>query len=309
MDNIEPIIGLLTALAGVIGALVALVNGGARAKGPDSENSSTPQPPQWAHALLKFSLVLFFLGAALVLYFFLKDISTTPPPPTDGPTSETTYGTTVGNEPSETEKTFEILPIGSIYEFGTYEQDGKEEKGPEPIEWIVLSQEDDKVLLLSVLGLDARPFADGRKTSTWSSSSIEDWLNGTFYLTAFSDAERKQILETEVLQNSVAKYPRCDQGEDTTNYVFLLSVEEYEEYMYNGNIESEYRKGTPSPHLVKSGLELTNDTYCWWWLRTSSQENETAYAVSSYGVLDPVSHKVYVDGGMIRPAIWITITE
>lgn len=267
--------------------------------------------PNWAGPIFSLLLVLFFICVALILFSSVfPGCSSGFTTPTETPAVIESEESTISKPavPDEHNQPAEPIFIGSIYKFGSYEQDGKEGNGVEPIEWIVLDKKDNNILLLSVLGLDARPFADGQKTSTWADSSIIDWLNGKFYLTAFTDEERQQILETEVIQNTVSQYPRCDQGENTISYVFLLSSEEYNEYMYNGNIDPEYRNGTPSIYLADSGLDLMNDTYCWWWLRTSSQKNETAYAVSSYGVLDPVSHKVHVDGGMIRPAIWIDIS-
>lgn len=305
--NLDLIIGILPALAGVIGALVALTK--------RNDSASKEHLPKWATPLLYFSLVLFFLGLFLLIGYIIKDAIYAGNPGATAPSTHATEGskppapTVPETGPPETVIQYDHLIIGSLYEFGSYEQDGKKENGKEAIEWIVLSQDEDKVFLVSALGLDAMPFADSQKTSTWSESSIHDWLNETFYYTAFTDAEQKQILETDVIQNPVSQYPHCDQGEDVKDKVFLLSVEEYETYMYNGNIDSEYRNGTPSLQLIKNGLELTNNTYCWWWLRTSSQENEHAYAVSSYGVLDPVSHTIRSKGGMIRPAIWITIAE
>lgn len=315
--NTEIIAKMLGPLAAVIGALGAMITGGISVASNSKEGKKVKPAPPWVRKLFVASIILFFVGLVCVIIGssgpsqgglgpidaagkYTEPVNTKPVESAEDP------GLSMSEEAT---KKYDQLLIGSIYKFGAYEQDGKENNGLEPIEWIVLSQEGEKAFLVSVLGLDACPFADGRKTSTWADSSIEEWLNGKFYFTAFSDEERKRILETEVLQNSVSQYPHCDQGEDTMSYVFLLSTEEYEEYMYNGNIDSEYRKGTPSRYLEESGLDLMNDTYCWWWLRTSSQKNETAYAVSSYGVLDPISHKVNVDGGMVRPAIWITIAE
>ena len=202
-----------------------------------------------------------------------------------------------------------VLP-GTIKSFGQYEQNDQEVDGAEDIEWLVLKQDGNKLLIISMLGLELRPYAQGSDTSDWENSSIRDWLNGTFYHTAFSDEEKDNILETKIIQHKNEDYPYCDQGNDTTDKVFLLSLWEYIEYMYNnGDIQSEYRNGTPSTHVANNrNVDLSNDKYSWWWLRTSSRYNTTACRVTAYGAQDSGYKDINTDNGMIRPAMWVDAT-
>ncbi len=71
---------------------------------------------------------------------------------------------------------------GGTVSFGSYEQDGNTQNGPEPIQWIVLDKIDGQLLLLSADVLEARqyhhvPFEE----VTWENSDLRTWMNGDFY--------------------------------------------------------------------------------------------------------------------------------
>ena len=101
-------------------------------------------------------------------------------------------------------ETIETAQVGDIIEIGSFEQDGDETNGAEPIEWQVLAEEDGKKLLLSKYILmplgnmmyDEFP-GDG-VNYTWKECGIRTYLNGEFYESAFTDAERALIAETEL---------------------------------------------------------------------------------------------------------------
>ena len=78
--------------------------------------------------------------------------------------------------------------VGSIVQYGSYEQDNVLSNGAEPIEWIVLDKQGNKVLLLSRCGLDAIPFHKRLTSVTWAECSLRDWLNTTFFNTAFDES-------------------------------------------------------------------------------------------------------------------------
>lgn len=86
--------------------------------------------------------------------------------------------------------------VGDSVTFGRYytRMDGE----LHPIEWFVLKVEDDAVTLLSRYALDSQPLNEtgGGATVKWDNCSMREWLNGTFYETAFSDGERQHMQET-----------------------------------------------------------------------------------------------------------------
>lgn len=208
--------------------------------------------------------------------------------------------------PTEFEAEPPLVLLGTTKKFGHYEQDDIELNGSEAIEWIALTQEEDKVLIISVSGLESLPYYKGEGTSDWKNSSIRAWLNGTFYQTAFSDEEKANIVEETIIQHKNRDFPDCEQGEDTTDNVFLLSLEEYTEYLYKGgNIDVKYRKGIPSIYVAgKLKGDITDNTF-WWWLRTSSRYNTTACTVTGHGEIDYGNKSIHSTKGMVRPAMWV----
>lgn len=267
-------------------------------------------------ALLSFKTKRFlaYVSIGLALLLILLVVPRRPVPTDDDDSVNSAPATPVGTtvqvdtSPSTESKSDNpyVLP-GIIKKFGHYEQDNKDLNGPEEIEWMALTQENDEVLVISVLGLNALPYDQAKDASDWENSSIRGWLNGKFYQTVFSDEEKDGIVSKEIVQHKNKDYPACAQGEVTTDCVFLLSAEEYTEYLYNnGNIDADYRNGTPSPYLhTKIQSELSNDKYAWWWLRTSSRYNTTACSVTGYGVLDYGYRDINSGKGMVRPAMWV----
>lgn len=247
--------------------------------------------------LIILSVVLLVISAIFFFIHFKNNVTPPTEPPIDR-SEPTTESVTISSE---------NIRIGSLQTIGQFEQDGDESNGAEDLQWIVLRQENDELLLISDLGI--RPFHYAQeKTSDWENSSIREWLNGTFYQTAFSSEEKARIVEKTHVQDINEDYPYCEQGSDTTDNVFLLSAKQYIDYMENNvDIKPEQRWGRPSAYAVNEGASLHDGKYCWWWLRTSSKRNETACSVTAYGVLDPRSCSIRSDDILVRPAIWVKI--
>ena len=201
-----------------------------------------------------------------------------------------------------------VVP-GSLLELGAYEQDNNTVNGAEPIRWLVLARDGNEALVISVLGLDTLPYEDTQKTADWESCSLRAWLNGTFYEEAFSQKDKAQIATKEIVQHPNKGYPSSNQGDNTVDHVFLLSAEEYSAYLYdNETIDAEYQCGTPSEYCKGKKIDLYNDKYCWWWLRTASKYNQYACNATAYGSLDYGSSGIHDRGGLVRPAMWIRVT-
>ena len=101
--------------------------------------------------------------------------------------------------------------VGDTVFFGVYEQDGNEENGLEPIEWIVLAKNGDYTLLLSEYILEKREFDDC--SYYWENSDLREWLNTDFYENAFNTVEQANI---QLMLTS----------ENTSDKIFCLSAEE-----------------------------------------------------------------------------------
>lgn len=119
--------------------------------------------------------------------------------------------------------------VGSYVYFGTYEQDGDNENGPEMIRWKVVEKKNDTVLLQSRDALMAWPM--GHRSITWETSSLRVFLNNGFFETAFSTEEKSQILMTVV---KAEKNPYKKKGigteKDTKDKIFIWDAAYCEKY-------------------------------------------------------------------------------
>lgn len=210
---------------------------------------------------------------------------------------------------------------GSIVTFGHYEQDNDAENGPEPIEWIVLDEAGGKVLLLSRYGLDAKQYHKAYAGITWENCSLRSWLNNEFLKEAFSDAEQTAIALTEVDNSAKQGYSEWDTdgGNDTRDYVFLLSCAEAEKYLGvtyddNDNLKS---RVIPTPYAIAHGAWINQQ---WktedgadagrWWLRSPGRHQYRAafvYGAGSLRSTHVTSSSDHFGGNSVRPAIWVDL--
>ncbi|MBQ5539651.1 MAG: hypothetical protein IIU03_05350, partial [Bacteroidales bacterium] len=116
-----------------------------------------------------------------------------------------------------------VIPVfvkaGSIITMGHYEQDGDLSNGAEAIEWQVLAVEDGRTLVISRYGLDAKPYNEEDSSVTWETSTLRAWLNGEFYNSAFSSAEKGPIQQITVKNTDNSTYGTKG-GNDTTDRIF-----------------------------------------------------------------------------------------
>lgn len=194
--------------------------------------------------------------------------------------------------------------VGSIVTFGHYEQDGDENNGKEPIEWIVVDQKDGKAMLVSRYGLDCKAFHSRRQLVTWDKSSLRFWLNSDFAGMAFDDVEREAIARTTVDNSKAQSYAWYDtsSGSDTQDKVFLLSYQEAWKYFPT---EAD-RETTATEYANRQGAYIsTVNGNCWWWLRSTGISRTCATLVHYDGKRgDYLVNSIYA---AIRPCIWLDL--
>jgi len=178
----------------------------------------------------------------------------------------------------------------SYLSFGNYEQDTILDDGVEPIRWHVISLRGNYATLISENCFEVMqcysPDMDSDNWD-WDNSSLKNWLNNEFLLSAFSDEERNAIISDEL---GLSMVNRSNNNEIITIPTTLLfDTEGYDEntvkltkyahkkYLdilnYNSsNIPPEYTLG-----VVSTNRELE---CCWEWI-IDNDTNKDSIMLSS----------------------------
>ena len=153
------------------------------------------------------------------------------------------------------------------------------------MDWRVLDMKDDRVLLGKDHALGSTPFntvAD--ENITWAGSSVREWLNGTYLNENFFEEERAVIMDTQVEATANPDYPGVNVGENTTDKLFLMSIDEVRNYYY----------------------QLHPTETCWWLRTPGAHKGSMAFVyrnkeVMAYGY-DVTNMEISV-----KPAMWVSI--
>ena len=218
------------------------------------------------------------------------------------------YNAAVAKYGQEYVDAFYALNVGDTLVFGTYEQDNDTTNGKEDIEWLVLTKENNKILVVSDKALDCKPYNQSRDYVTWETCSLRNWLNNDFINAAFTAEERAMIPTVTVSADMNPEY-NTNPGNATKDRVFLLSIVETEKYFTS----DEARKCVPTEYAISNGA-YTSDSYtkggkvtCWWWLRSPGGNRNRAAYVDLDGSVFRNGYFVSYDDGSVRPALWISI--
>lgn len=217
------------------------------------------------------------------------------PTPTPLPDQESSVASE--SEPS-VDASATALEVGSEITMGEY-------RG-QPITWVVIDVKDDGALVLSKDVLEAKAFDENRNEATWEISSLRAWLNDEFYDTSFSAEDKTRIQKTLVL-NPDNPISGADGGNDTEDYVFLLSQDEARQYFAS----DEERRTVARDYLTSDDIYIF-DGYSPWWLRSPSDDTTGKYAtknstqVTSDGYVDGYGEWITSPLVGVRPAMWIT---
>lgn len=153
-----------------------------------------------------------------------------------------------------------FIKIGDVVKFGKYYQNSAKKK--DYIEWIVLDEREDSLLLFSKYILDAKPYNDKLVDVTWETCTLRKWLNNDFLKKAFLDEDLKYILETKVVTpsnrdplritiNGIGSFHGSvvSGGNNTLDKIFLLSWEETIRY---------FPEHADSKNKIRTAIALTS---------------------------------------------------
>lgn len=190
-----------------------------------------------------------------------------------------------------------------LVSFGYYEQNNNTADGKEIIEWLVLTREDNKALLVSKYALDCQQYHSSLTGITWEKCSLRSWLNSTFLSEAFTPDEQKQILTATVSADRNPSW-NIDAGNSTQDKIFLLSIDEVNIY-FSSDFERWYR---PTEYAVSQMCYVDNNNgNCGWWLRSPGIDQYFAAYVDTSGAVYHYGNNVNRSGYAIRPAFWINL--
>ena len=209
-----------------------------------------------------------------------------------------------GNDYSERYATYQINEFFADLKFGKFEHKNAYGEVEKDIKWLVLAKGDGRALLVSRDVLTTNSYDANDNACDFDNSSLKIFLNTTFYDKAFTDDEKKQILNYT----------------PTNSKVFILS--EYELALYMGlNVTPNFAKSSSSlyKHIdkpkkgfytfgtykfktVSSGNNYDagsyNESY---WVRN---DNKDSKAKSIYS--GKITKKSLNKRDGVRPAIWIS---
>ncbi|MCM1530360.1 MAG: DUF6273 domain-containing protein [Alistipes sp.] len=143
--------------------------------------------------------------------------------------------------------------------------------------WYVINKTDNGCTLLCEYAIESKKYNDEWEDITWENCTLRSWLNNDFY-NQFSDEEKAMIVKTKNKNSDNSEYG-TDGGNDTEDYIYLLSLDEAGQV--NKNIRS-----------IGS----------WWWLRSPGYYQSRAAGVRSDGSLDTRGSHVDYEYG-VRPAL------
>ena len=140
---------------------------------------------------------------------------------------------------------------------------------------------------------------------------------------AFSKQEQTMISRTTVRNEQIEiGYHPADQGNDTQDNIFLLSLSEVEKYFQSDKERecsiTEYAIAHHKNYTLDGSHRYGNE--CDWWLRSMgiggydsishgelNKANGNAMYIRTSGLVDKAGYYVFSEDGGVRPAMWIKI--
>jgi len=207
--------------------------------------------------------------------------------------------------------------VGSLVRFGGHD-------------WRVLDIQSGKALLITENIVEQRAYHNSNVGVTWEVCDLRKYLNGEFYGTLGGDMARVVRVTNKNLNNQWYNTPG---GNDTEDYVFLLSLEEAAKYFGDSGellnnrgdrIENHINDGNNPRRIAK----IEGEEH-WWWLRSPGNLNDDGSARNAEGVLTAsvgvsgyadTAAVVFADGMInmdgntvnskfdgVRPAVWVSV--
>lgn len=201
------------------------------------------------------------------------------------------------------------MKVGDQLVFGEYE-------------WIVVEVQEDKALILAQEIIELRDYHNKYTDITWKDCELRKYLNSEFY-NKFSQEDRGKIIETLNINPGNSWY-KVDGGEDTMDYIFILSIDDVVRSFFGDSSRlldypgknQRYWFQRKDENNSKRITKFLNSKW-WWWIRTPGKNNRVAAYIHGDGnigiqgngvskrntnVIHPLANDTR---GGVRPALWI----
>lgn len=218
--------------------------------------------------------------------------------------------------------------------FGNYWQEdtngsgtADQEDAKQPIKWRVLSVEGDNAFLLADKSLDIGFYSNNMGSAAkWETSTLRSWLNGygmeanadgidysgSSFLDAAFTLEEKQAIHTSYVVNDDNPIFDAEGGNDTTDQVYLLSIEEAMTPAYGFILktnQTQTREAKATDYAIGKGASVAaspvgNST---WWLRSPGEDNIHAALVKENGHVGRGGSYVYGAKLGVRPVLHLNL--
>ncbi|MCL2070824.1 MAG: DUF6273 domain-containing protein [Oscillospiraceae bacterium] len=182
--------------------------------------------------------------------------------------------------------------------------------------WLVLDVQENRALIISSQILMTQDYQE--RIGTWDESALRQQLNGAFYRDTFSGEEKERIIETNTT-TPPNRWAGTYGGGDTTDKIFLLSLEEVVKYFGDsGQLANRPQTGDIQHTQISdeySNLRIAKhkSKAVYWWLRTQGIDGfnvvvddvgDIAVCVSLTSNFGAIDIDFYVG---IRPALWVSL--
>lgn len=193
-------------------------------------------------------------------------------------------------------------------------------------EWRVLDTQNNAALLITENIIEQRPYHDVYKDTTWADCAMRKYLNGEFY-DSFTTADKARIVSA-LIKNADNQWYGTMGGEDTTDKVFLLSIEEAvchyfgdssaNLYHHRKNKRYWFERKDENNSKRTAGFVGESGRVWWWWLRSPGRNGVKAVYVHGDGNIGIQGNNILkgnVGGpfhngdsqGGVRPALWLIL--
>lgn len=185
----------------------------------------------------------------------------------------------------------------------------------ERIKWRVLQNDGTTLFVMADQGLDCKVYHETHTAITWENCTLRNWLNDSFYNTAFSGKEKGAIVGQTVANEDNQQYGTIG-GNDTNDKVYLLSYGEVINTSYGfceeWSVHSASRQLKSSDYAKNMGVINNSTTHldnCWWWLRSPGYEASDGAGVLFDGGANNMGNYVSVDHNAVVPALHIDLSS